>query len=239
MEKDLKELVDRLQAAAGTNLKSVVLYGSAAGGEYHARHSDLNVIGVVETLDAAALDRLRETSAWWAKKGHPAPLWFAHGELHRGADIFAIEFLDIRERHRVVYGEDVFAHLDVPMRLHRDQVERELRSRLLALRQSYLLAPRKQKALAGLMTGSFSTFATLFRHALLALGEQPPAGAGEVFSRLGAMLGFDPAPFHAVLEVREGKRASRSLDVEATFRSYLAGVERVVDEVDRRFNAGH
>ncbi len=239
MEKHLNELVERLKAAAGTNLKSVVLYGSAAGGEYHAKHSDLNVIGVVETLDAAALDRLREACGWWAKKGHPAPLWFAQEELHRGADIFAIEFLDIRERHRVIFGEDVFAQLDVPMRLHRDQVERELRARMLALRQVYLLAPRKQKALVGVMTGSYSTFATLFRHALLALGEQPPGGSRQAVSRLAELLGFDPAPFHAILEVREGKRTAGGLDAEATFRSYLTGIERVVDEVDRRFSAGH
>lgn len=239
MEKDLNELVERLKAAAGTNLKSVVLYGSAAGGDYHAKHSDLNVIGVVETLDAAALDCLREACGWWAKKGHPAPLWFTGNELHRAADVFAIEFLDIRERRRVVFGEDVFAQLDVPMRLHRDQVERELRARLLALRQSYLLAPQKQKALAGLMTGSFSTFATLFRHALLALGEQPPRGIREMVSRLGAILGFEPAPFHAILDVREGKREASSLEVAAIFQSYLAGVERVVDQVDRRFNGGH
>lgn len=239
MDKDLNELVERLKAAAGTNLKSVVLYGSAAGGDYHAKHSDLNVIGVVETLDAAALDGLREACIWWAKKGHPAPLWFTHNELHRAADVFAIEFLDMRERRRVVFGADVFAQLDVPMRLHRDQVERELRARLLALRQSYLLASQKQKALAGLMTGSFSTFATLFRHALLALGEQPPRGVREVVSRLGAILGFEPAPFHAILDVREGKREASSLGAEAIFRSYLAGVEHVVDQVDRRFNGGH
>ncbi len=237
MQKELDQLVAKVKEAAGTNLKALVLYGSAVTGEFHPKHSDLNVLCVLERLDALELEKLNRAAAWWAGKGHPAPLVFSLDELRRFADLFAIELLDIKANHRVLFGEDVFARLEVPMTLHRAQVERELSTSLIRLRQSYLARRRDLKALLGLMTASVSTFATLFRHALIALSEQPPDRNRDVFTRLGALLGFAPDAFLAVLEVREGKRRGRDLDVEATFRAYLEGVRRAAEEADRRLGS--
>lgn len=234
MEKQLDQLVRKLKEAAGSNLRSVVLYGSAVTGEFHPKHSDLNVLCVLEQLDAVELEELNPTAAWWSRKGHPAPLVFSLEELRRSADVFAIELLDIKASRRVLFGEDFFANLDVPMNLHHAQVERELRSNLIRLRQRYLAAPPDLKTLLGLMTASVSAFATLFRHALSALGEQPPQQKRDVLNRLAGLLGFDAAGFHTVLDVREGKRREKDVDIVATFRAYLEAVARVAHEVDRR-----
>jgi predicted nucleotidyltransferase len=237
MEKELNELVSRLKEAAGQNLKSAVLYGSAVTGEFHPKHSDLNVLCVLERLDATDLEKLDPAAAWWARQGQPAPQVFSLEELRRFADVFAIELADIKASHRVLHGEDVFAALEVPMTLHDAQVERELSSSLIRLRRSYLAGRGDSKVLLRLMTVSVSTFATLFRHALITLGEPPPERKRDAFERLAKVLGFEAGAFHAVLEVREGKRRGSDLDVRATFRAYLEGVTRVVNEMDRRLAA--
>lgn len=231
MEKELSELVERLKQAAGANLRSVVLYGSAASGEFQPKHSDLNVLCVLDRLDAAELAKLDATTAWWARTGHPAPLVFTLEELRRSADIFAIELLDIKASHRVLHGEDVFSGFDVPMDLHRHQVERELRTNLVRLRQAYLAARQDSKTLEGLMDASVSTFAALFRHALIVLGQPVPPSKRAAVDALANLLGFDARGFHAVLEAREGKQHA---NVPATFAAYLAAVTRVAEEVDRR-----
>lgn len=238
MEKDLAQLVTKLKEASGPNLKAVVLYGSAVTGEFHPKHSDLNVLGVLERLNATELEKLNSAAAWWVRKGHPAPLVFSLRELHQFADIFAIELVDIKANHRVLHGGDVVAGLEVPMSLHSAQVERELSASLIRLRRGYLVGGRDRKALLRLMTASVSAFATLFRHALITLGESPPERKRDVFERLAILLGFEAGPFQAVLDVREGKRGARDLDLQATFRAYLEGVARVVSEMDRRLAAG-
>ncbi len=43
----LDEFVQKLKAAAADNLKAVILYGSAATEEFHAKHSDLNILCLV------------------------------------------------------------------------------------------------------------------------------------------------------------------------------------------------
>lgn len=237
MEKQLSQLVEKLKAAAGPNLRSVVLYGSAVAGDFHPKHSDLNVLCVVNRLDAIALEKLNPVVHWWARRGHSGPLVFALEELQRSADIFAIELLDIKVSRRVLDGEDVFAGLEVPMSLHRLQVERELKANLIRLRQRYLAGSHTARSLLGLMTASVSSFAALFRHALIALGEPAPSGKREAVDRLAAVLGFDPAPFHHLLDVREERKKEAEVDVVATFRAYLGAIQRVADEVDRRFAA--
>ncbi|HJY86145.1 MAG TPA: nucleotidyltransferase domain-containing protein [Candidatus Acidoferrales bacterium] len=234
MEKDLAKLVEKLERAAGANLKLVVLYGSAASGDYQPKHSDLNVLCVLERLGAAELAALHPAAAWWARKGHPAPLVFTLDELRHSADVFAIELLDIKASHRRLFGEDVLGSFEVPMNLHRQQVERELRTNVIRLRQSFLAGPRDTPTLQQLMIASASTFAALFRHALLALGEQPPGSRRAVVNRIAALLGLDAASFHAVLDVREGKPRGGREDVLATFGSYLAAVTRAAEEIDRR-----
>ncbi len=237
-EDDLKELVKKLNEAAGGNLLSAVLYGSAAAEEFHEGHSDLNVLCIAHTLGRGDLEKLHSPSAWWVKKGHPAPLFLTLKELDHSADLFAIELLDIKAARRMLHGEDIFATLEVPLHLHRLQVERELRNKTLRLRQIYLSHPGDDRKTVELMTASISSFAALFRHALIALGEEPPAGKRGAINRLGSVLGFDPASLHTILDVREGKKRGRDLDIPATFEAYLDAVSKAADEIDRRFMGG-
>ena len=57
-EKDLTELVERLGKAAGANLSAVVLYGSAANQDFREEHSDLNILCLLQRIDAGELKKL-------------------------------------------------------------------------------------------------------------------------------------------------------------------------------------
>jgi predicted nucleotidyltransferase len=234
VEEHLTELATRLLKAAGSNLLSVILYGSAATEEFHPKHSDLNVLCILRDLSKEELSKLQSASTWWAKKGHPAPLFFTLNELHHSADVFAIELLDIKAARRILYGEDLIASLHVPMDLHRQHVERELRNNTLRLRQCYVRHAADSRKTLQLMLSSISTFVALFRHALIALGEDPPPTKRATVDRAGSVLGFDPSPFHTVLDIREGRKREREVDAQATFEKYLNAIVKATEEVDRR-----
>jgi hypothetical protein len=233
----LDEFVQRLKAAAADNLKAVILYGSAATEEFHAKHSDLNILCLVEQADAAHLEALHGAVEWLVRHDQRPPLVFTLEELRRSSDIFTIELLDMKSRHRILYGENVLAGISVPLHNHSIQVERELRTDWLRLRQAILGAPKKSKAYLELMVSSFSAFAALFRHALIALGEAPSETKREAIDRIAQFAGADPAGFHAILGVREGKVKERDLDAEKTLNQYFAFVEAVTEEFDRQREA--
>jgi predicted nucleotidyltransferase len=234
MDDKLDQFVERVKAASKENLKAVVLFGSAVSGEFHAKHSDLNLLCLVGAANIGALELLRPEFSWWVKQKQPLPLVFTLDELRRSADIFAIELIDIKAHHRMLFGEDFLNGLAVPLRLHRHQIERELHTNWLRLRQRILAIPNGEPHLE-LMLASISTFTTLFRHTLIAMGEPAPERNREAIERVAHLSGADPGGFLEVLDIREGKKNAKTMDIEAALQRFLAFVESVTNEVDHRF----
>ena len=239
-EKQVAELLQRLQSAAGEHVRSVVLYGSAASPEFHADISDVNVLFVLHEASLAALQSLGPVVRWWVKQKHPAPMLFSRAELEKSADIFAIEMLDIQKSHRVLLGEDIFGQLHIPMHLHHVQVQHELRSKHLLLRQHFVTVEEDRKRVLGLMLKSVSTFLTLFHHALLALDEaaELPAGWRETIEQAERRMQVDVSAFKELLDVREKKTSGANLDVHQVFARYLAAIELVSARVDESLARG-
>jgi hypothetical protein len=237
-EDKIQEFARRVRDAAGTNMESVILYGSAAAGDYHPEFSNLNLFCVLRDSSFAALQTLAPAMKWWQEQKQPAPLLMTRAELEATTDVFTIELMDMQQHHRVLMGEDVLKGLQIPLRLHRVQVEYELREKLVLLRQHSLLALESDKRLWELLVRSSASFVTLFRHALLALGEEVPAGKREAVARLSRTVGFDPAAINQVLDVREHKAETRAFDAKELFGRYLAAVERVTAAVDKALEPG-
>lgn len=229
IETQLKELVERLRSAAGNNLHSVVLYGSAAASNFHENFSDVNVLCLFQELSASAMLTISHTVQWWKKENQSIPLLLSVEELTSAADVFAVELLDMRRHHRVLYGADLIANLNVPLHLHRVQVERELRTKLILLRQNFVNRADVRK----LMLDSVSSFITLFRHSLIAMGEEPESGQRAILQQLQKRLNLDIRPFVELLNVREGTLKSGALDAQAIFPAYLKTIEQVISAVDR------
>ncbi|HTV55932.1 MAG TPA: hypothetical protein VMI06_13595 [Terriglobia bacterium] len=235
MDKVLEGLVTRLRGSAGPNLRSIVLYGSAASGEFHSAHSDLNILCLLYRVNSPELSKLHKAAAWFVRRGHPMPLVFTFEELRSAADLYAIELLEIKTHRRVLYGEDLFTSIDVPMALHRFQVERELRYQSIRLRQGYIAVAGKNKAVLALTIRSASSFALLFRHALMVLGETPSSSRREAVDHLGALLGFDTSGFKVVFELRDKSQSQEKPDYAQVFEKYSGAVTQAVNAIDRKF----
>jgi len=234
----INEFLDRLRTRAGEDLDSVVLYGSAASeSDFHHDHSDLNLLCLFRKLDAEMLERVRPALAWWLSEKQPVPTLLSSEELARSTDVFALEVFDLQRRHRLLYGKDEFLALQIDRKMHCLQAEHELRRALLRLRRAYVATEGEPKRVIALMTESVTTFVLLFRHALIALGEEPPEHRVQVIDTLAAKLKFDGAPFRKALEVRESKGGILPSDAARIFASYMDAVQRVTSEVDRRLES--
>ena len=224
----LKNLVERLHEAARDNLESIILYGSAARDDFHEAHSDLNVLCILRSLRAAELSRVTPVVKWWTTSQHqPAPLFFTSDELRQSADVFTIELLDMQQSHRVLYGSDVVAGIHVPMNLHRVQVEHELRTLLLKLRQHLLREAGNREELGAVLAKSLSSTVTLLRHTLIAFNEQPPSARGEIFARVAVLTSANASAFEAVWRLREAKRLDEDT-LLPVYDGYLAALEKVI-----------
>jgi len=236
-EKQIGEFVERLKQVAGPNLESVVLYGSAVGGDYDPDYSNINLMIVLKETALAKLRALSPVVEEWVEKKRNAPLLITRDELERSADVFAIELMDMKSQHRVLFGPDFVASLQIPMQLHRAQLEYELREKLILLRQHLLIEARNEKRTWELMLRSVSAFATLFRHAVIAQGQPVPATKRDAVKALASSLGFDASPFEHLLDIREHRAERKQFRVEEVAARYLAAVEQVTGAVDRMLDS--
>lgn len=229
---ELKELVSKLESAFHDRLVSVVLYGSGAGEEGRGKFEDLNVLCVLKEITPRELGEAEVVFRWWKQHKHPSPLLMSEEEVHNSSDSFPIEFHDMKERRKVLYGPDVIADLHVDRKYHRVQVEHDLRAKLLRLRQQGAAILSNPEALLKLCVDSVSTFCVLGRHALIAGGEHVKTDRRAVVRQLGSVLKMDVAPFDTLLDVREDKSGDPG-DPGELFARYLECVRRLVEYADQ------
>lgn len=237
-EKKINDFVSRLRAAAGANLESVILFGSAVAGDFHPEFSNVNLFCVIRDSSFGALQALAPAVKWWDGQKQPPPLFMTRDEIERSTDVFTIELIDMQQHHRIIFGEDVLQGLSIPANLHRLQVEYELREKLALLRQHLLLVSGSDSRLWELLIRSVSSFTTLFRHALIVLGHEAPVGKREAVEALSKQIGFDASGILQVLDVRERKSDRKEFEVADVFSRYLAALQQVTAAVDRMLGSG-
>lgn len=232
MDSDTKQLVDRLKAAYGERLISVILYGSAAAGDRQPPYSDVNVLAVLQQVSPAELAAAETTFRWWRGKGNPSPLMMSEAEMRRSTDCFPMEFHDMQECRQLLHGRDIVAELSVEDHFYRAEVEYELRAKHLRLRQKAAGLMSDTDLLTQLMSDSVATFLVIARHVLRLTGAVAvPVAKRDVITKMAESLNVDAAPFQRLLNLRSGEKLT-GLDANALFSQYLASVERLIDTVD-------
>lgn len=234
MEQILQQLVTKLQKALGEDLVSVILYGSAVDpGQHDPEFSDINVLCVLRDVTPQQLASAQPVFTWWRTYEKPVPLLLSEHELESSTDCFAIEFHDLLRRRKVLTGRDVIVGLEIRDTFYRTQLEYELRSKLLRLRQKAATVLADRKLLGRLLVDSVTTFCVLTRHALVLHGVNAPDGRREVFALAQQRFGIAPDSMLTLLDVREKKRKSSDWRPDVLLGDYLRQIGIVIDAVDR------
>jgi len=234
MKHQFDAFIDDLRATHRKNLSSVILYGSAAAGDFVPKHSDYNILIALHKIGPEDLRNAHASIREWVRMGHPVPVYFTVSELQNAADVFPIEFSQMETARKVLYGTDVLAGLEFSDENLRHQTEYELRSKLIQLRRQYIPASASIEGLKSLMADSLSSFSALFRAVLIIYGIDPPATKREIVALTALHLKIDGAPFEKIFNIRENNFTA-TLDetsANALFGEYMEQIENVITAVD-------
>jgi hypothetical protein len=228
----LETLATGLEQALGKDLVSLVLYGSAARGDFRPERSDVNLLLILADAQPARLRAIGPAVHAWVKAGHPPPLIFSQPGWRGSTDVFPMEIEDMRQAHRVLRGQDPFAGLNTSPADLRQELEREALGKLLQLRAEYVASGPHPRALAALLVNSAATFFVLFRALLRLRGTAPPAAPADLVQAAARVAGFDPAAFDWVLDRIAGRKTRELEQFDPVAERYLAAVERLAQFVD-------
>ena len=208
------------------------LTGSVLTEAFDPRRSRVNLLVVARALDAGVLERLARAIPAAGRPPRFEPLFLTRRQIEKSLDAFPIEWIEIQERNLLLEGEDVVAGLEVPRTHFRLQLEHELRSHQIRLRQTLLAAARRPIVLERVLRGAASSFATLFRALLRLRGEDPPAESARVFERVADLFQLDAAALLVPHVLRYSGKSVKRSEVSARYRGFLFEIDRLITAID-------
>jgi hypothetical protein len=228
----VEEAVTALGRACGERLLAVALTGEAASAGYRPGKSSLSLAVVVDNVEAVILDAIRPLVRRWRGTRVATPLVFDPLYLETSRDVFPLEFLDLLDRHRLLWGRiDPFADITVA-RVHlRIELEEQLRGKMLHLWELYLETHRASR-LARALLHTLPHFYILLRGMLFLHEEDRPTDPLALLEAVETAYRVTLPSFRELEQARSAAASIRRSAAAPLFAGYLDEVSRLVRVVD-------
>jgi hypothetical protein len=211
------EILNRYAA----DIHSIYVTGSALTDDFSEKHSDVNSLIVLNEMTFDFLKFIAPLGRKFGSGGVSAPLLMTHDYIQESLDVFPMEFLDLKMIHKTVYGDDILKNIAVDKAYLRLQCEREIKTRLLGLRQGYISQLGDAGKIARILSRSITGCLPLFRAVVLLKGAEPPAGKTGAINSLSLATGVSGESFIKALSLKDGAKT----DVLSLFEEYYRNLE--------------
>ena len=226
----LKSFTRSLEDIYQGELVSLILYGSAASGEFVEKHSNLNLLVVLKNTH---LESLKKSARILQKYKVFNTLFMAEDYIARSLDVFPIEFLDMRENHFVLYGKDILKDIHVDISNLRFQVELELKQKFLKLQHAFLKINNDANALKSLLFASFTSVLHILRNVLRLKGVTPPYLKQEILNQLALQFKINTAVWKKILAAKNKEIKLNPKETEELLADFINEVEAIIAVVDQ------
>ena len=238
MEKILNKLIENLKETFKERLTSVFLYGSCAIEDCSKTFPDINLIVIIKDLCAEDLKKAHYFSRKFAKIAKYLPIFMDKEEWFNSSDVYAIEYADIKERNKILYGENLIEGLSVDKKYLRLQCEQETKNLLIRLRQSYLANVDDKNVIKKLIQTSSKTFIVIFRANLRLLDAVVPKSHEDVIKAFAekiknSEINFDEDLFLKILEFRNKPKDIKDHEIGTLIQKLIDSTNSVLKYVDK------
>ena len=225
-----KQLWFDLQKSCAANTVALISYGASSDSEYLSLASDNNFLIVTNSLTAEDLNAFVPLQRKWGRKYKEYPLFMTIDDLKTSADIFPIEFLNMRDSYTVVGGQDVLKDLEIPLAYLRTQCELSIKGKIIILRQGYVENPANSKAL---IANSFPAFFKVFLNILRLSNKAIPADHNQIIKEICLLAKTDSEVFITINSLPGTKQKLAKNTADNLFAKYLEGLKAVANYIDR------
>jgi len=226
------DLTEDYKKVFGKDLISLIIYGSAAGGYYIKGKSDINLLVVLTPEGADRLDEALDLVKKWRKHRVATPWVMTKEFIHKSLDCYPIEFLNLQINHVLIYGEDVLTPLQFKPQDLRLQIEKELKGKLILLREGYLETEGNSRQIRQLINRSLMAFVSIFNALIYLKQAAVPHQRRETIKHMAKLYTFDSDVFLTCVAIKEGVDNLSGAEVAGVFKKYLREVENICNIVD-------
>ncbi len=232
-EEVFAEIEKDFRAIFNDAIISIILYGSGAGSDFNPHTSDLNFLIILSEEAIDHLDKAIETVSRWRKKNVATPLFMTKSYIESSLDSYPLEFLNMKKNYILVYGEDVLKDISLEGHHLRLQCEREIKGKLLLLREGFLETEGKQKRIKELIKASITAFISIFNGLLYLKGIEILPTRREIIQSVAKEIPIDQEIFMKCLDIKQDTQEFSSSEIKNLFKAYLVEVRKLWEVVDK------
>jgi predicted nucleotidyltransferase len=216
----------------GNELVSLYVYGSAASGSYIKGKSDINTLLVITTEGMDRFTGALATIKYWQKRRVAVPLVLTKVFIDSSLDCYPIEFMNMKNNNILIYGEDILTQIKIEATNLRLQIERELKGKLILLRQGYLEAQGKPRQLKNLIGRSFTAIISIFNALLYYKHSSAPKERQETIKEISKVFKIDAETFLQCADIREERSNLSGEEIAGLFKRYVQEVANMCNIID-------
>jgi len=233
VRKLIEEYLEKLLTIYNEDIASIYLYGSAVGSDFSPNSSNINLLVIFKKLKFPDLNKGLKLISQGISKKITAPLFLTLDYIPVFQDMFPVEFLEMKENHLCLYGEDVLSTLQISNKYLNLFCKKEIMGKLIRLRQAYLEIGLRKKGIDVLMKKSLYSLIPVFRNLLRQKKGAVPVNKEAILTRLSEKFKLDAEPFLTVLrDKRDGEKIPDE-NIEGYFEKYFNQIEKLARVIDK------
>ncbi len=230
--KNIKPFLDEILDKYGDRIHSINITGTAITDDFDEKTSDVNSIIVLREMDLKFLELIAPLGKKYSKQRVAAPLIMTPEYIRTSLDVFPIEFLNFKLIHATIFGEDILDNPEIKRTDLRQQCERELKVKLISLRQGYISSLGDRKILAEGLAKSITGYVPLFRGIIFLLGKEPPVRQQGVIRSLSEAAHINTEVFAGVMRIKHEKIKLSIQELNTIFEDYYELTRKLGEIVD-------
>lgn len=231
LRETLEQYLTQLQKDWGADLEGVLLYGSAARGDFIAGRSNINFLVLIRELSVSGLQRAGQLHRQWGKHQIVAPLMMTQDELSRSRYLFPLEYFQMQEHHLRLTGKDPFGAGQIDGKQLGWQCEQELLANVFRVRQRFVEGEGRAEAIQALLILSITTVLPCVRGILRVLGQPLKGKDVQILECLPHALQVESTVLLEMLQMKRGMNSPGSLEWPKVYERYLQTLEGLCKRV--------
>jgi hypothetical protein len=233
--KKIRPFLEDLLSRYEDKIHSIHVTGTAITDDFDEKVSDVNSIIVLKEMDVTFLQLLAPLGKKYRRDRIAAPLIMTPEYIETSLDVFPVEFYNFKLIHSTVFGESIFTYIEIDRMNLRHQCERDLKTKLIWLRQGYISSMGNRKMLTEGFVRSITDYIPLFRAIIALFGTEPPVRQKEVITALSDTVNINTDVFASVLKEKHDKVKLSMEELNTIFEDYYAATEalgKIVDQIN-------
>lgn len=224
--------VNSLKNIYEDDLLSVILYGSAASGEFSNRYSNINLLVV---LKDCSLNNLSKSSSLINKYRfrNIQPVFVSLESIKNTCDVFPIEFIDMQENHLTLIGNDVLKDFSIGQGRLKFQCEQELKSRLINIKRLYIKKYKDKRALKNVLIKLFISIIHILRNVIRWKGKNPVYLKQDFIIQISKEFPIDLSVWEKILSVRNNQLLLDETEILGLFENFVGDLEKICAGIDK------